>query len=424
MEKNISNILKEVLEEIKPSKEEEKEIKNSLNEFLYKVRKNIKKLKIDVEIFIGGSFAKGTMIRTKKYDVDIFFRFNAKYKNEISDLTEKILKPFKKIKVHGSRDYFRVNMGPSFIIEIIPVKKIKNQKEAENITDLSYSHVNYVKRKLKPEKILDEIRIAKAFCHANNCYGAESYIKGFSGYGLELLVHHYNGFLKFIKAVGKIKDKEVIDIEKQFKNKQEILLDLNGSKLMSPIVLIDPTYKQRNALAALSEETFEKFKKECAKFLKNPSLRLFEEKKHDLDKIKKGVLKKKLEFVLIEVETNKQKGDVAGSKLLKFYNHLEDEIKEYFQITNKGFEYDEGKPAKFFFVTKNKKEIISKGPKTKDKKNSAKFKKKHKRTFTRAGRLYAREKINFKIKGFLKSWKAKNKKRMKEMTIREFKVMN
>ena len=423
MKKKTLEILKEVLEEIKPSKEEEKEIKKSLNEFLEEIRKNIKKLKIDLEIFVGGSFAKGTMIKTKKYDVDVFFRFDRKYKKEISNLTGKILKGFTKTKVHGSRDYFRVNIGPSFVIEIIPVKKIKNQKEAENITDLSYSHVNYVKRKLKSNKILDEIRIAKAFCHANNCYGAESYIKGFSGYGLELLVYHYKGFLKFIKAVGKIKDKEVVDIEKQFKNKQEILMDLNGSKLLSPIVLIDPTYKQRNALAALSEETFEKFKKECAKFLKNPDLNSFKEKRHDLEKIKKAALKKKLEFVLIEAKTNKQKGDVAGSKLLKFYNHLEDEIKEYFQITNKGFEYDEGKPAKFFFVTKRKKEIISKGPKVKDKKNTAKFKKRHKRTFTRAGRLYAREKINFKIKGFLKSWKVKNKKRMKEMSISKLKII-
>ena len=418
MKKNISDILKEVLEEIKPSKEENTEIKRSLNEFLEKIRKNIKKFKIDVEIFVGGSFAKGTMIRTKKYDVDVFFRFDAKYKNEVSNLTKKILKPFKKTKVHGSRDYFRVNIDPSFIIEIIPVKKIKNQKEAENITDLSYSHVNYVKRKLKSGKILDEIRIAKAFCHANNSYGAESYIKGFSGYGLELLVYHYGSFLKFIKAIEKIKDKEVIDIEKQFKNKQEILLDLNGAKLLSPIVLIDPTYKQRNALAALSEETFEKFKKTCAKFLKNPSLNSFKEKKINLEKIKE-----KEGFILIKLETSKQKGDVAGSKLLKFYNHLEDEIKKYFRITNKGFEYSEGDVAKAFFVTKKKKEILSKGPKIKDKKNSAKFKKRHKRTFTKSGRLYAKEKIKFNIKEFLKIWKTKNKKKMKEMSISKLKII-
>ena len=122
--------------------------------------------------------------------------------------------------VHGSRDYFRLKISPDFFIELIPVKKVKNPKESENITDLSYSHVNYIKRKVKSKKVLDEIRIAKAFCYATKCYGAESYIKGFSGYALELLVYYYKGFMKFIKAMEKAKEKIVIDIEKDYKNKQ------------------------------------------------------------------------------------------------------------------------------------------------------------------------------------------------------------
>ena len=422
MEKNTGIILKKVLENIKPSKKEREEINNSLNEFLKKINRNIKKTKIDAEIFVGGSFAKKTMIKTKKYDIDIFIRFDKRYKNEISNLTEKLLKEFKKTRIHGSRDYFRVKINPSFFMEIIPVKKIKNPKEAENIIDLSYSHVSYITRKLKSEKILDEVRLAKAFCHANNCYGAESYIKGFSGYGLELLIYHYGSFLKFIKETSKTKDKIVIDIEKRFKNKQEVLMDINSSKLQSPIILIDPTYKQRNALAALSDETFESFKKECKKFLKNPKLDSFEAKKIDLEKVKKNAVKKRLEFILIEAKTNKQKGDIAGTKLLKFYNHLNDEIKNYFQIKNKDFDYNEGKTARFFFVTKNKKEILSRGPKTKDKKNSAKFRKKHKSIFVKSSRLYSKKKINFSIKEFLKNWKNKNRKKMKEMTIIKIKI--
>ena len=125
--------------------------------------------------------------------------------------------------IHGSRDYLRIKISPSFFIEVIPAIKIKNPKEAENITDLSYSHVNYIKRKIKSQKILDEIKLAKVFCYANHCYGAESYINGFSGYGLELLIYYYGSFLKFIKTVSKIKEKTVLDIEKDYKNKQEIL---------------------------------------------------------------------------------------------------------------------------------------------------------------------------------------------------------
>lgn len=53
----------------------------------------------------------------------------------------------------------------------------------------------------------DEIKIAKAFCHATGCYGAESYIKGFSGYALELLIYHYKSFQSFVKAMTKVNEK-------------------------------------------------------------------------------------------------------------------------------------------------------------------------------------------------------------------------
>ena len=60
-------------------------------------------------------------------------------------------------------------------------------------------------------------------------------------------------------------------IKKFYKNKQELLNSVNESKLQSPIVLVDPTFKERNALAALSQETFLRFKESCAKFLRNPA---------------------------------------------------------------------------------------------------------------------------------------------------------
>jgi len=217
--------------------------------------------------------------------------------------------------------------------------------------------------------------------------------------------------------------KVVIDIEKHFKNKQEILMDLNSSKLQSPIVLIDPTYKQRNTLAALSEETLKKFKKSCKKFLKNPSLDLFKLKKINLEKLKKNAIKKGFKFVLIEIKTNKQKGDIAGGKLLKFYKHLTSEIENYFEIKNKGFKYENGKTAMVFFATKNRKEILFRGPRVKDKRHTARFRKKHKNVFTRKSRVYAKEKINFNIEEFLKRWKNKNKKKMNEMTIIEMKII-
>jgi len=425
--KKNNEILKEVLKEINPSKEEINSILKIVKEFKFLAENKIKKGKIDAEIFVGGSFAKNTMIKKGKYDVDIFVRFDKKYEEkEISKLAEKIISGLKKewkiSVIHGSRDYFRIDVNPSFFIEVIPVIKVKNPKEARNITDLSYFHVNYVKRKMKKEMI-DDVKLVKAFCHANDCYGAESYIKGFSGYALELLIYHYKTFMNFLKQVEKIKDKEIIDIEKKYKNKLEISMNMNGAKMTSPIILIDPTYKERNALAALSKETFEKFKEAARKFLKNPSKEMFEDKKADIIKIKQNALNKNAEFILIKIKTDKQEGDVAGSKLLKFYRHFSDEVKKYHDILEKGFEYDDKKGAIFFLVTKKKKEIIIGGPEERDVENISAFKKMHKDIFIKNKRIFAREKINKDIHEFAKIWMIKNAKKMREMYITSLEIV-
>jgi len=388
---NTDSILKEILMGINPPEIEIKSIEKFLKTFINNLKGKLKTINAKAEIFVGGSFAKNTLIKKGLYDIDVFVRFDEKYKEkDISKLLERALKSTRQkySVIHGSRDYFKIDVDDNFFVELIPVIKVRNPKEAGNITDLSYFHVNYIEKKLN-KNMIDDVRLAKAFCHANNCYGAESYINGFSGYALELLIIHYKNFLNFLRAITRIKDREIIDIEKLYKNKQELMMNMNSAKMMSPIILIDPTYKERNALAALSKETFEEFQKTCKEFLKKPDAKDFEIKKADFEKIEKNAKKRKEEFVLLDLETNKQEGDIAGSKLVKFYKHLTEEIKKLYKISNKGFEYDGQKNAKAFFALKNKGEIISNGPSIKDKKNVQKFKKRHKKTFIKNGKIYA-----------------------------------
>ena len=345
-----SKILKEVFEEIKPTKEELNLIKYKLEDISKKIKENLKKEKIEADIFVGGSYAKGTLVKKKQYDVDVFIRFNKKYKEEeLSELTKKALGEMDYEVLKGSREYFKVDFG-SFFFEIIPVKKVSNAKEAENITDLSYLHVLYVEKKIKI-KLKEDILLAKAFCHGCNCYGAESYINGFSGYALELLILHYKSFLKMLKELSNAKEKIIIDTEKQFKNKKDVLLDLNESKIKNPIILIDPTYKFRNVLSALSDETFEKFKEAAKKFLKNPSKEAFVTKNVDFEKAKIRAGKK--EYITIEISTDKQAGDIAGTKMIKFYKHLKEEAEKFFEFRTE-FEYEEGQTAKVFLKPNSK----------------------------------------------------------------------
>jgi tRNA nucleotidyltransferase (CCA-adding enzyme) len=443
----IGSILEEVLEKINPSEKELEEINSSIEKFLKVFEQRLKTNKIKAEVFLGGSFAKGTVMKKDCYDLDVYVRFEEELSDkEMSELVKKSLKGSKKVSiVHGSRDYFRIKLKDDLFIEVVPVKKISKPDKAENITDLSYSHVKYIKKKVKNKKVLDEIKIAKAFCYANKCYGAESYINGFSGYALELLVAHYKSFEKFLKEMTKaiktnkgpknlwskeyegkweeLKKKIIIDIEKDYKKKENILMDLNSSKLGSPVILIDPTFKQRNALAALSEETFSRFKQAAEKFLKNPSIKSFELEKTDLEKVKSQALKAKREFVLIEAQTSKAEGDVAGTKLLKFYNHFCGETEKIFEVKKKGFNYNGKKAARYYFVVKPKKEILFAGPFVKDKDNLKAFERVHKNYTIKKGRVYAKEKIDFGIKEFIKKWKSDNKVKIDEMYITSLEVV-
>lgn len=421
---SINSILKEILAEVKPSDGELREIGKTLADYTKKIKKNIQGRKINADIFIGGSFAKKTLIKKDSYDIDIFIRFDKKYKDELlSDLTERILagNSFRATRIHGSRDYFKVKIRENIFFEIVPVKRIQNPRQAENVTDLSYSHVNYIKKRVKSEKLLDEIRLAKAFCYANNSYGAESYVRGFSGYGLELLIYHSKTFIKFIKAVSKLdtNKKIIIDIEKHHKNKDRILMDMNEAKLKSPIVLVDPTYKQRNVLAALSEETFRGFQEACRNFLKRPGKEFFVPKAMNTENIKLDADKKGLEFVLLKISTDKQEGDTAGSKLLKFHKHLAEEIGKFFEIKEKGFEYPdkEGKSGRSFFVVKKKPLILLTGPMVVQEKHAGRFKEKYKEIFIKNGRLYSKIHVESTLRQFLQEWKQKNRKKMRDMHI-------
>jgi len=410
--------LKEVLEkEISKISLDEIELEkiNGYTDFIVEsLKKNLKKKKIKADVFVGGSLAKNTLIDKKVQDVDVFVRFSK------SEDIEKLNSCFNGIsgkleKIHGSRDYFKLKFK-EVIFEIVPVLKISNPEKAENITDLSYFHVSYVMKSIKKNpKLGNEIKLAKSFCHGQRCYGAESYIRGFSGYGLELLIIHYGSFEKFIKAMIKTLGKIVIDPSKFYKNKDDVYMNMNEAKLESPIVFVDPTFKQRNTLAALSQETFSRFKIACKKFLKSPSLKYFEIDEIDENKLFDFAKKRKLEFLKLKIKTDRQEGDIAGTKLHKFYRFLINKIEKYFDVVKKEFVYNDKKEAEIYFVLKSRKEIVVNGPPKRLEIRVKDFKKKWKNAKVKNGVFYAKEKVNFSGKKYVDVLKKKYKNVIKEM---------
>ena len=420
---DIGKILRDERLRVKPSKEELKILKRDVDGIVSLLELEIKKQGVNADVFIGGSFAKGTLLKREDYDIDIFIRFDWRLKDItlylekiVNGVAEKIKKGAEKL--HGSRDYFRIYNG-KVMIEIIPVYKVKKPKEARNVTDFSYFHVNYVKKKIKKAQIADDILLAKSFCKAQGVYGAESYINGFSGYGLECLIINYSSFLKMLKALVKIKigGRIILDPEKYYKNKNDVLFSLNEARIQSPIVLVDPTWKERNVLAALNKESFSRFQQKAKEFLRRPSEKFFETNEKDLNKLKEIARKKNAEFIHIEIETDRQEGDIAGTKMKKFSRFLESQLKKYFEIFDRKFSYSNGKKANFYLAVKHRGKILIYGPPVEMKKHAKAFKAKHKNYYEKDGKLYSEMKVDFSAKRFLERFGEENKTKIGEMGI-------
>jgi len=398
-------------------------IEKKAKELVNEIKKELKIQKINAEVFIGGSLAKKTMVRKEANDIDIFVRFDLKY-DHLSTLLESIVKNvaeknnFSVEKIHGSRDYFALKKEKENIFEIIPVLKVSNPKKAQNVTDLSYFHVNYVKNKInKNKELARQITLTKAFCKACGVYGAESYISGISGYGIECLMISYGSFEKMAKAFVKSKEKLIIDPEKKYKKKTDIFVEMNESKLKGPIVLVDPTFKERNVLAALSKESFEKMCAAIRELLEKPSKDLFYEEKIDEKKWNIVAKEKSADFNKLVLSTEKQEGDIAGTKMKKFYKMLLGVIKENFEIMAENFVYESGQKAEAYLITKKLNEKVRQGPPVKMTESALSFRKANKKVFEKDGRLFAVENLDFSFADFINDYKKKYAKKIREMDV-------
>lgn len=361
----------------------------------------LKKQKLKARVILGGSLAKNTYL-PGDHDVDVFVAFDYFYKfKDISKLLGGVLGKLKHVsvaRVHGSRDYFQLTLATThyplptspLTFEIIPVLDIKDPDAAANITDCSPLHVSWVKKQIaKKKKLADEIKLTKAFCKAAGVYGAESYIKGFSGHVVDILTIYYGGFVKLLTASQSWKDKTLIDFYNAHKGKA--LQVLNASKLQSPLIVVDPIQKERNAAAALDYSKWERFKIKAHQFLKQPALDFFIKKDLTLDDIKIRAGKNKL--VLIDIVARQGKEDVVGAKLLKAFEYIKKQLqKNEFDLYDAGWIWNKGKKALFFFILDSVPLPETRcliGPSVSMVKYAAHFKAVHKKTFEKNSRIFA-----------------------------------
>jgi tRNA CCA-adding enzyme len=345
------------MKNIIPSKDEKKKLKKTVKGFLDSFKDEG-----DVKFFLGGSYAKDTYLPGNR-DIDVFVKFNYKtYKDQdISAVLYVMLrKKFKEVTiVHGSRDYYHILIN-DIIFEVVPVLDIKKASDAVNVMDVSPLHVAYVKKKLKKK---DDVRKLKALLKANHLYGAESYLQGFSGYVLEILVAHYGSFDKVIKAFSKVGDSLVLDPAKHYSSKAIALKSLNKSKL-GAFVLIDPVQPDRNVAAGVSLLKLQAFISLCKVYDGSDSWFVLEN--IDVSKLKG--------YIVLDVVGLPGKQDISLSKMRALYDRI---LREF---TYKGFSVvDSGWDAShyWFKVSKLPKKFKHYGPDLKYIEHVAAFKKKY-----------------------------------------------
>ena len=392
MSKKIAAILDEIKKEYQISDKERLQLTKKVNSFIAELKSLLKKNNLKAKVMLGGSAAKSTIIRND-FDCDIFVRFDYKQympqEEKIDLYLAKTLQPYNPIVIHGSRDYFHITKeGINF--EIVPVLDVSDPKKAINVTDMSPLHVNWILKHMN-QRLRDEIVLTKLFLKANNLYGAESYIKGFSGHVVDILLVQYKTFLNLLKQSKKWKMQQVIDVEKHNTAKW-----LNESKI-SPLILIDPVQPSRNACAAISEEKFNLFKQIAAKFLKNPSKDFFILKKKSAEQLKQELQQKfkKESIFVLQFNLLDGKQDIILTKALKAYEHVLKEAQENdFEIIDTNIDFsNKDLPLSYFIIPKkplDKLQII-KGPSIDFPQGIEAFRQKHSSAFLKGKIWYAKE---------------------------------
>ncbi len=377
-----------LLDEVKESLRPDTEIIAVRNEVIGMIAHELARRDIKALPVPGGSVAKGTYLPLD-HDVDVFVRFSLEYadlEEKLPDLLERALKQFAPTRLHGSRDYFQfVYQGYDF--EVIPVLAVSDSSQARNVTDMSPIHVDYFRE--NGLGLEDEVRLTKQFSKAQGVYGAESYIRGFSGHVIDLLIMHYKSFYSLIKAAAAWKPPVVIDMERHHKDPLDVL---NEAKL-SPLILIDPVQPDRNAAAALSQEQFDAFVSSAKKFLQAPSEAFFVVEEFRKDLLLSRLSEHPGSAVWVDMELFDDKTDVAGARVRKSFERLVSQVRlSGFDIVEDGWHFDHTSACAWVCVAQ---EILEpsyerEGPPVSQETDAARFRDTHETVIEREGRLFAR----------------------------------
>lgn len=275
--KAIGRVVERVLADSKPSAAESAELVANANEVMSRLKKVVPR---SVEVIFVGSGARGTQVRGRS-EIDLFLLFPRKTKRE--ELEKKGLEYGRKIVNKKANESFVIKYAEHPYVQvylkdralkadIVPAYKIEDSSQMGSSVDRTQLHNRFVVSHLS-KKQRDEVIVLKAFFDAHRIYGANVRVEGFSGYLSELLVCRYGSFIGVIEAFSRIKLPAVIDVlgrDDKEKNAGELVKRFNSS-----FIVMDPTDRNRNVAANVSDESLAKMVLASRAFMKNPGMPAF-----------------------------------------------------------------------------------------------------------------------------------------------------
>jgi len=445
---SINSILVDVLKEITPTAQEIVSI-NKITDILKKLldkkaqELNINYTKIEPH---GSTGIKQTQLKND-FDIDLFVGLNYElYKPKYEGLSKN------KLKKESKKD-FRT-LCNNWIIKSLTLKEFQDPRllyaEHPYVTvdyisenykikvdivlffdldldfidkygpvtavDRSPWHGQFIKNNLTEEQ-KNEVRLLKQFFKANHCYGDKSAVGkvGFIGYSAELLIAHYETLQNLFSNFNLLKDNPVDFHNRSINDLRKIHHFQNDYLIVS-----DPVDKNRNVASAISEKAYKYCNQRVKEFLDNPNKKFF--LIEEIPEINISTIDRSLvdNIFIVELKNentekhytiNRDKlysiGESVKSKGEKEFSHAERfgniEFEVYFEE-----EHEDYNIAIYCEYPEIEKSYLRRGPPSKDKVHSDKFKQKNHGFFEKDGYLWVKTLRDYDIfidffKNFIKN---------------------
>lgn len=323
-------VCRRVLKAVAPRPGERRRVVRLAENLKGRVAAEAERRGLEVDVEVGGSVAKDTWL-SGDVDLDVFMVFPKDFGRERLEeaalgVAEAAVEDWPWMKRFAEHPYLEATVD-GVRVNIVPCYRVE-QGEWVSAADRSPFHTEYVKRKLGQRDLRDEIRLLKRFMKGTGVYGAEIRVGGFSGYLCEVLTLNYGSFVETLEATSGWQRGEVVDVEGFYKGKLEeahILFD-------SPLIVVDPVDKNRNAAAAVSEEKAAEFIMACRSLLEEPRETLFfppEVKPLSIRELKDTLKRRGTETLLLTFGGVDAVPDVLWGQLYKSLRSIKRLLKQY-----------------------------------------------------------------------------------------------